>query len=209
VPPLGLFGAERMQRLPRVILVVLGLLVAYAAWPLHAAFQVRQALLDGDAKTLEHRIDWEGVRASLKRSLAPETLAALEADPQAPPPSLWQRTKAVLTPSVSARAVDRFVTPEYLPVLLGFRRFWGGTVKPALGREEPPTALAGTLFAGSWFDKAATSWRRLKRAVFHSPLHLEVEIEDKYRPGRTYTGLLELQGWHWKLTSLTVTGTAR
>lgn len=198
------FDVERMQRLPRVILIVLGLLVAYAAWPLHAAVQIRHALIEGDAETLKQRIDWEAVRASLKRSVNPDALASLEADPQAPPPTMWQRVKAVVTPAVSTRAIDRFVTPEYLPVLLGFRRFWRGTVQPAIGPEEQPTVFAGTLFAGSALDKAASFWRRLKRAVFHSPIHLEVEIEDKYRPGRSYTALLELQGWQWKLTHLAV-----
>lgn len=198
-----------MQRLPRVVLVSLVVLVAYMAWPLHAALQIREALAAGDTATLQQRIDWEAVRASLKRSLGADTLASLENDPQAPSPTMWQRVKAAVTPSVSARAIDRFVTPEYLPVLLGFRRFWRGSVQPALGREEPPTVFAGTLFAGSLLDKAASFWKRLKRAVFHSPMHLEVEIEDKYRPGRTYTGLLELQGWQWKLTNLTISEAGR
>jgi len=195
-----------MQRLPRVILITIGLMVAYAAWPLHAALQIRDALIAGDTATLTQRIEWDGVRASLKASLSPEGLASLEADPNTPPPSLWQRIKSVVTPSVSARAIDRFVTPEYLPVLLGYRRFWRGTVQPALGYQEPPTVLAGTLLAGSAIDRAASFWKRLRRAVFYSPMRIEVEIEDKYRPGRFYTGMLELKGLTWKLTSLSVSG---
>ena len=205
----GVSNVELMQRLPRVILVILGLMAAYAAWPLHAALQIRDALMAGDTATLTQRVEWDAVRASLKASLSPEALASLEADPQAPPPSLWQRLKAMVATSASARAIDRFVTPEYLPVLMGYRRFWRGTVQPALGVEEPPTVLAGTLFAGSSIDRVVSFWKRLKRAVFYSPMRVEVEIEDKYRQGRFYTGMLELKGWKWKLTSLRISGAGR
>jgi hypothetical protein len=202
----GSFNVELMRRLPRVVLATLGLMLAYAAWPLHATWQIRDALITGDTPTLTRRIEWDALRASLKASLTPETLAGLDADPDAPPPSLWQRIKSAVAPSVTARAIDRFVTPEYLPVVLGYRRFWRGTIQPALGREEPQTALAGTLFAGSSIDRFVSFWKRLRRAVFHSPMRIEVEIEDKYRPGRFYTGMLELKGFQWKLTSLSIRG---
>jgi hypothetical protein len=39
-----------------------------------------------------------------------------------------------------------------------------------------------------------------------SPGRIVVEVEDKYYPGRTYTGTLELRGLEWKLTQLVVSG---
>lgn len=195
-----------MQRRPRVIVIILGLMAAYVIWPLYTALQIRDAMISGDTATLVRKIEWDTVRASLKASMSPEAIARLEADPNAPPPSLWQRVKSAVAPRLAGTVIDRYVTPESLPVLLGYRRFWRGTVQPALGREEPPTALAGTLFAGSAVDRFASFWRRLRRAVFQSLTRIEIEVQDRYQPGRSYTGTLELRGFEWKLTALTVTG---
>ncbi len=66
--------------------------------------------------------------------------------------------------------------------------------------------MAGTLFAGSVIDRFASFWKRLRRAVIHSPSKVVLEVEDKYNPGRSYIGTLELRGLDWKLTELTVAG---
>jgi len=42
--------------------------------------------------------------------------------------------------------------------------------------------------------------------VFVSPTRFVLEVEDKYRPGRNLVGTLELRGWEWKLTGLSVVG---
>lgn len=199
-----------MQRLLRVILIVLGLSVAYAAWPFYSAFKIREAMVAGDTATLTHSVEWTSVRASLKASISADALARLEADPNAPPPSVWQRVKSAVAPRMADSVIDRYVTPEYLPVLLGYRRIWRGTVQPALGlgREEPSTVLDGTLFAGSVVDRFASSWKRLRRGVFYSPTRIEIEIEDKYKPGLSYVSTLEFKalgwGFGWKLTSLAI-----
>jgi hypothetical protein len=197
-----------MQRVPRVILIVVGLMVAYAAWPVYSAMKIRDALMAGDTATLAHSVEWGAIRTSLKASMSAEAQAKLAADPNTPPPSLWQRIKSTVAPHLADSVIDRYVTPEYLPVLLGYRRIWRGTVQPALaiGREEPPTVLAGTLFAGSVVDRFATFWSRLRRGVIYSPTRVEFEIEDKYQPSRRYTGTLELKNLSWKLTSLAIVG---
>jgi Protein of unknown function (DUF2939) len=195
-----------MQRLPRVILIASGLLVAYAAWPIYSALKIRDAMVAGDTATLTHSVEWDSVRASLKASMSAEALAKLEAEPDTPPPSLWQRIKSTVAPRMADSVIDRYVTPEHLPVLLGYRRIWRGTVQPVLGREEPPTVLAGTLFAGSVVDRFASFWSRLRRAVFYSPTRMEIEVEDKYQRSRRYIGTLELKGFGWKLTGLSIAG---
>jgi len=196
-----------MQRLPRVILILLALVIGYWAWPLHAALQIRNAMISGDSATLARRIEWDSVRTSLKASMSPETIARLEADPNAPQPSLWQRIKSTVAPRMAVSVIDRYVTPENLPVLLGYRRIWRGTIQPALGYPEPPTVMADTWFAGSAIDRFASLWKRLRRAVIHSPAKVVVEVEDKYHPGRSYIGTLELRGLDWKLTELSIAGT--
>ena len=196
-----------MRRLVKVvILVLLPLALAYAVWPIYSALEIREAVIAGDTATLNRKVEWEALRASLKASITPETIARLMADPDAPPPTLWQRIKAAVAPTMADSVIERYVTPEHLPVLLGYRRIYRGTVRPALGLKEPPSALAGTWLDGTGFDRFASFSVRVRRAVFMSPTRFVLEVEDKYRPGRQFVGTLELKGYDWKLTRLSVTG---
>ena len=193
------------MRFSRYLLVCIVLLAAYIAWPLHTFVQIREALIAGDVATLTRKVEWEAVRASLKSSISPETLARLEADPGSPKPTLWQRVKSAVVPSLASNVIDRYVTPQNLPVLLGYRRL-RSSLPMALLPEEPPTALAGTMLQGSSLDRFASFWRRLHHATFHSPVKLVVEIEDKYNTARRYISTLELVGFEWKLTALAIAG---
>jgi hypothetical protein len=195
-----------MQRLPRIIILSMTLVLAYMAWPFVTALQIRDAMIRGDTITLNRKIEWESLRSSIKASITPDVAARLAADPEAPPPSLWQRVKVAVGASVTNTVVDRYVTPERLPVLVGYRRMWRGTVQPAIGVEEPPTALATTMLGGTAIDRFVSFWKRLRSAIFHSPTYLEIEVVDKYTPARTYKATLEIVGWEWKLTRMTING---
>jgi len=196
-----------MRRLAKILVfVLLPLAVAYAAWPVAAALEIREAVIAGDTATLNRKVEWAALRISLKASITPETIARLMTDPDAPAPSLWQRIKAAVAPNMADSVIDRYVTPEHLPVLLGYRRVYRGSVRPALGLKEPPTALEGTWLGGTAFDRFASFWTRVRRAVFVSPTRFVLEVEDKYRPGRHFIGTLELKNYEWKLTGLSVTG---
>ena len=196
-----------MRRLAKIfVFVLLPMAVAYAAWPVHSALEIREAVIAGDTATLNREVEWEALRASLKASITPETIARLMADPDAPRPSLWQRVKAAVAPNMADTVIERYVTAEHLPVLLGYRRIYRGSVRPALGLKEPPSALEGTWLGGTGFDRFASFWTRVRRAVFVSPTRFVLEVEDKYRPGRHFIGTLELKNYEWKLTGLSVTG---
>jgi hypothetical protein len=194
-----------MRRVLWISLVLVGLLAAYAVWPVYSFLKLRNAAIAGDSAALAARVDWGAVRSSLKASMSAEAMARLEADPDAPAPTTWQRIERTVAPRLAGGVVDRYVTPDHLPVLLGYYRFWRGTVRPVL-RQEPPTALAGTLLAGSAVDRFASFLRRLRRAGFVSPTTMVVEVQDKYTSGRHYTATLDLQGWEWKLTGLAIRG---
>ena len=196
-----------MRKLTKfMVFVLLPLAIAYAAWPVRSALEIREAVVAGDTATLNRKVEWEALRASLKSSITPETIARLMADPDAPSPTVWQRIKAAVAPSMADSVIDRYVTPEHLPVLLGYRRVYRGSVRPALGLKEPPPALEGTWLAGIGLDRFASFWARVRRAVFVSPTRFVLEVEDKYRPGRHFIGTLELMNYEWKLTGLSVTG---
>jgi hypothetical protein len=195
-----------MRRVVKVLLALGAIACVYAAWPVYAALVIREAIIAGDTQTLNGRVEWAPLRASLKSSISQETMARLGADPDAPKPSLWQRLKAAVAPKVADTVIDRYVTPEYLPVLLGYRRQYREHVRPALGLQEPPTVLAGTWLAGGRIDRFASFWVRVKSAVFYSPTRFVVEVEDKFHPERHYISTLELRDWDWKLTGLSITG---
>jgi hypothetical protein len=195
-----------MKRIIRLLLISLGVAVAYAAWPVYSALVIREAIIAGDAQTLSGRVEWEPLRASLKSSLSPETLARLAADPDAPKPTLWQRVKALVAPKVAETVIDRYVTPESLPVLLGYQRKYREHIRPALGLKEPPSVLAGTWLAGGRIDRFASFWARVRSAIFYSPTRFVLDVEDKFHPERHYIGTLELRDWTWKLTELDVSG---
>jgi hypothetical protein len=196
-----------MRRLIRVlVLLVVPLGLAYAVWPVHTALTIREAMAAGDTATLRRKVDWPALRASLKSSISPETLARLAQQPDAPKPTLWQRIKAAVAPGMADTVIDRYVTPENLPLLLGYGRTYRGTVQPALGATEPATLLAGTWLSGGAIDRFASFWSRVRSATVQSPSRFVIEVEGKHRPDRRYVGTLELRGLEWKLTGLTVTG---
>jgi hypothetical protein len=195
-----------MHRLAKVLLAAVFLAVLYGLWPVYTALQIREALIAGDTATLNRKVDWPSLRASLKTSLSPETVARLAADPNAPQPGLWERIKAVVAPAMAATVIDRYVTPQNLPLLLGYQRVYRGTLRPALGLPEPRTVLAGSWLGGTAIDRFVSFWARVRSAIFYSPTRFVVEVEDKYRAERRYIGTLELKGWTWMLTGLKVTG---
>ena len=152
---------SHMRWVALVSLIVVAVLAAYVAWPIYTALKLREAMVAGDLAALAARIDWDAVRSSLKASMSAEAMARLDADPDAPAPTTWQRIKQSATPRLGG-VVDRYVTPEHLPVLLGYHRFWRGTVRPVLGREAPRPVLTDTLLAGSAVDRFISFLRRLR-----------------------------------------------
>ena len=98
-----------MRRVAQVGLIVVALLAAYVAWPIYTALKLREAMVAGDSAALAARIDWGAVRSSLKASMSAEAMARLDADPDAPAPTKWQRIKQTAAPRLGG-AIDRYVT---------------------------------------------------------------------------------------------------
>lgn len=195
-----------MRKLSVLLLASVVAGFAYVAWPIHTALQIRDAIRDSDTSTLARKIEWDSLRASIKASVSPEALAQMETETDAPKPSMWQRIKATVAPTISGTVIDRYVTPENLPWFLGHRKTYHRYVAPITGRTEPPTALAGTWLGDTGLDRFATFWRRVRSATFHSPTLFRLDVEDKYKPEKRYISTLELRGLEWKLTTLTIIG---
>lgn len=180
--------------------------VIYLGSPMLAAWEVRQAIRSSDKATLERRVDWTSVRATLNRSLGPaqEVLTEISEAAGAPKPGLWSRIIKATVPMLSGTAIDYYVTPEGVPQLYAWRETWRQKVRPAIGLAEPRMALAGTPLENTSLDKILSLLKRVDRAAFTGPTRLELEVRDRYAEHRSYRAVMELKGMTWMLTEVEV-----
>lgn len=183
-----------MKKLLFTALALVTLAAAYIAAPFVTVWTVREAIRNGDSATLDAKLEWPTVRASLRESL---TEYAIGPTPVALPgqpvhqPGFWQRVKNGLSRRAVDNMVESYVTPEGLPQLFGMRQLYRETLSSE--------ASVATL---PWHERARGFWSRIKRAVFHSPTSFEIEIADRNDPTRYYIGHLKLRGFAWKVTEL-------
>ena len=172
------------------------LFAAYVATPFYAMWSLREAIKAGDTATIDGRVVWPTVRASLKESLAREAnlLPMAEAAGGQVKPTMWQRIKGAFGSSMLDRFIETYVTPEGLPKLFDYRRTWNETVTQEI--EEPA--------AETRLERMKRMWSRVQRAEFQSLTRVEVEMRDRRVPDRHYVSVMELSGLTWKLTQLRV-----
>jgi hypothetical protein len=172
--------------------------IAYIATPFVAAWSIREAIQNGNSDYLEHKIDWDRVRETLRESLTEAALGQPDGNTTqvaeaAAKPGFWRRVKNSLSRSAVNNMVENYVTPEGLPQLFSYRK----TYRDVSGETARLEALP-------WHERLAGFWSRIKRAEFKSPAVFEIEMADRNDPTRHYVGLLELSGFEWKLTELRV-----
>lgn len=200
---------RRLLILAALVVVLAG---AYVSAPLYAAWQIREAVRANDTATLERKVDWVSVRASLKTSLAEARLVLSEAQEATGEarPSVWQRLKAAALPYVTDPLIDRYMRPEGIGQLYQLRQRLAA--QAAAARR---VARAGTTGAGSrtpdpapeppgTFERARAVAKRIERLAFVSPTRVEIEMADQIVAGRTWIAALELRGLAWQLTELRI-----
>ena len=195
-------------------LLLIGLLAAlavasYGAAPLIAALQIREAVRSGDAARLREKVDWPGVRQSLKSSLA-ESRSVIEELASAggqPPLGLWQRMKSAALPFVADPLIDRYVTAENVPRLYAWRQAAKsrGAAKAAVVTEGD----GGFMSLASLKARLARNLallERVERWRFSSPTRLEVVVRDRQGASRRWMAALEMRGLSWQLTEMHIVG---
>ena len=189
-----------MGRIVAVIFLLLLGGVGYAASPFVAVWGLREAIKAGDTATIERKVIWSSVRASLRSSIAGNAQLLPEATEVAERvrPTVWQRVKTAFGQSMVDRFIESYVTPEGLPKLFRYRKTWNGTVKGEIDDED----------TGEFFTRAKVFYRRMSRAEFKSPTRIEIEMTDKNLPDRRYVSVMELHGIEWKLAELRIIGGA-
>jgi hypothetical protein len=187
-----------MGRIIAAISVVLLGCMLYVASPFWAAWSLREAIKAGDTATLQRKVMWEGVRSSLRASIASNAQLLPEANAAGEQvrPTMWQRVKAAFGQSMLDRFIESYVTPEGLPRLFRYRKTWNGTVKGETDDEDK----------GDAFERAKAFYSRMVRADFTSLTRIEIEMADKFSPDRRYLSVMELHGIEWKLAELRIIG---
>lgn len=188
---------KRMRRLVLAGSTLVLIAVGYVASPLWTAWQIREALHRADTVYIAGKVEWDSVRSTLRQSLKRGVLdfagvdAADGLDPSRT--SLWQRLKVYAGRSAADAFVDRYVTPEGLPRLVGYRKAYRERIKGEIEPEKTLANLPGRL---------ARFWSRVRRAEFITPFRFEVEMADRDDANRRIVSTLELKGLEWKLTEL-------
>ena len=190
-----------MGRIIAAVLLLATVAVGYAASPFVAAYRLREAIKAADTATIERKVVWTSVRATLKASIAGNATLLPEAQEVSEriKPTVWQRVKAAFGQSMVDRFIESYVTPEGLPKLFRYRKSWNDKVKA----EPDAEADLGTL------ERARTFYRRLNRASFTSPTRIEIDVSDRLNPDRRYVSVMELHGFEWKLAELHIVGSLR
>ena len=181
----------------RILAAVSLLLIAgvgYAASPIYAAWSLREAIKSNDIPTIERKVVWDSVRASLRASIAgnAQLLPEVNEVGERIRPTMWQRVKTAFGQSMLDRFIESYVTPEGLPKLFRYRSTLNATARRAAEEEERLDVL----------ERAKVFYRRLSRAEFKSPSRIEIEMIDRLRPDRRYVTVMELHGFEWKLAEL-------
>lgn len=194
-----------MKRILLSAVAVTLMALAYIGYPFATAWTIREAIRGGDAAYLEHKVDWDSVRTTLRGSLThvafdmPDPTDESVETPSLKP-GLWKRVKAYFGKGALDRFVASYVTPEGLPQLFAYRKMYRQRVH---GEVEPEKTLANLP------ERLSAFWARVVRAEFKSLSAFEMEVKDKYDPDRHYVGLLELRGYEWKLTELRIRSTSQ
>ena len=207
-----------MRRLIVFVASLAVLVVGYAVWPLLTAFEIKQAIKAGDVTTLERKVQWTEVRASLKESLAVlkarSTLddGGVDVDVIVRPRGiarLWGRVKAAAAPVMARHMIDTYVSPEGISKLHKSQR--SGFL--SILQPGKTAAMVGGIFVGenpgekSRLEQFVSFYKRLEHARFLALGVVELQLADRKTPGRHYIGRLELIDMEWRLASVRVVGT--
>lgn len=180
-----------VRRLFILVSAVLGLLTAcHFALPFWTALEIKRAIRNGDAKTVEARVEWETVRASLRQSLAEQ--APDEARRRFGNFPIFQKFAEKIAVNYSRPVVDKMVesfgTADGLIRFFSWRETLGSGAKPS-------RSLTGI---------ASEMTSRVKRVSFSSLTRLEVVLADRTDPDRHIFSAMELRNSGWKLTEVRI-----
>lgn len=169
-------------------------MAAYIASPFATAWWIREAVRNGDAAYLEHKIDWPAVRVTLAPTIGKLLLDVPDPEQGSlTEPGLWQRFKTYMGQGAVNSAIESYVTPEGLTQLFNYRKMY----RDYVAGQPDDSKLTVT-------DRMKRLWARVKRAEFTSLTTFEIDMADKHDPDRVYLAKLALEGINWKVKELRI-----
>ncbi|MEM7774128.1 MAG: DUF2939 domain-containing protein [Pseudomonadota bacterium] len=179
----------------------------YIASPFYAAWSLSEAVTSADTATLTRKVDWPGVRKSLKASLAryADLKPLVRTASQRVRPTMWQRFRSVFGYSMLDRFIDTYITPEGLPKLHRLRDSRHAQRARARARQtHRKMDVARASLAPTWLTRTQTFLKRVRRAEFVGLFEVELVMVDRIRTDRSIVSVFELKGFEWILTSVRV-----
>jgi hypothetical protein len=210
-----------MRKLFYLLLIVMAVLGFYVAWPGWSAYQIHTALAAKDAETLERKIDFASVRASLRKAAA-DKLAQLYVPPPTGPssPALVERLKQETVSRTVEGALANLVTANGLVLLVSE----GGPLKDSVermlrdqmtrGGQTAPVAGAAagaakrgpvfrTVGSGDAQPPPSYGLGNIKRIAIAGPLSYEIGLaKSAAAPTADILAELSFTGTGWKVTAV-------
>jgi Protein of unknown function (DUF2939) len=179
----------------KVLIAPLVILLAYFAWPLTAAWQLRTAVKANDVPAIESKVDWTTLRANLKQTIG-SNLKEKSANPEY---GLLKRALiGTLAPAAAGVVIDTTVTPLTLGKVLA-----GRSLLDDLGMtRQSGRATSTDADADEEAIADPLAPRRLRWAFFESPTSFRIETIDLQMPGKRVVSILALHGTSWKLVDV-------
>lgn len=179
----------------KFIIAALVLMLAYLAWPLAVAWQLRVAVKGHDIAAIDSKVDWATLRANLKRTVG-SNLKEKSTDPQR---GVITR---VLIGAIGTAAADAVIDFTVTPLTLG-KVLAGRSLLDDLGMTRQPDKAPSADAVGADDPTAdPLAPRRLRWAFFESPTRFKLEVIDPKMPGKRVISILALQGMRWKLVDV-------
>ncbi len=173
---------------------ILAVLV-YLAWPYYALYDLAQGIRSGDAATINQRVDWDSVRASVKAQvqtiLTSRPMMAMQR--QNPNSAVGDATRAA---TMANSFIDTTLTPEGIANML-----------QRLKAAETPNKSTSRMPIPRLSEREIEAlFGSVKFAFFVSPVHFRLDLGSPNRNGSTdaltVRVMMTLKGTRWQVTDV-------
>lgn len=166
------------------------LISAYTISPMATAALLGHAVKTNNVDLMNALVDWQGVKDFLRASI----LVRLDEKAQSRPVAagMLDSVKFTLTDTIGPYMVDYMIDERVSPA--GFNLYMGPN-SPMAQKVRAQGIDPDTL-------PSANTLKRIHKAYFRDLTHFEIEIEDRWDPGKVLLAKMEFKDFVWRLTKV-------